>query len=636
MMFRQSLLALALVASSLATNAEENSGPASVRDLSYGVMLYQYFLNKPLQALTESAIAKSRGGMKGHGQHPLLLEGGIRLQFGMDKLAEQTFTKLLDANATPKVRSQAWFYLAKIAYQRQQFQRASELLTKVDKRFLPVVFDEFLLLQSNIAVRTQQLDTPISLLAEFDESSMLLPYAHYNAGVAWQHRLDKRDTPSLLGGNLWQYAVAQFDAVVASCARFINEDVESDEYKALSDRANLAAGYVLLQANQYEGSIEHFRSVRLDGPYANDAMLGYGWAATEAKHFQVALTPWQHLSEQALMNAAVQESFLALPYIYEKLGAPAQALAKYEQSAKAYQSEILRLNDEISGLASADLMALFVEELGDGPVNWVLDDAQLRLKQHSPYLSQLLSEHGFHASLMDLRDIQRLKFGLLAWQDKLSVFQDAGLGTSSRALSPERIADLNLTQRLTALRLQRDAAQKALATAQRTNDWSAVLEGQAYSQSQRIESNMSRLSRLKAAGEDVQQEEQRLLFLQGLMHWQSRDEFSINLRKAQRQLKEVDQEILTLEAYSQRLNILSDKPELSVGKQQAISDAQARVVQMLQTIDRVSSATEKQLLAQAATHLTAQRDNIVRYLAQVRVSITRLYDLSAVRNGELD
>lgn len=629
------LFAAAGMTVAAATLAEETA-PRSVRDLGYGELLFHYFLDQPLAALTTAAVADTRGGFKGHGQHPKLLEGGIRLQFGLDESAERIFRELLDSNATPAVRGQAWFYLAKIAYQRQQFQRAQDLLARVDTNHLPVVHDDYLLLKSNIAVRLDQHADAVEISAAFDEMSPLLPYAQYNAGVAWQKRVTSGKTPAILGGNLWQYAAAQFDAAIDSSKRLAREEGrDSEEYLALADRANLAAGYVLLAAKQYEGAITHFRQVRLSGPYASDAMLGYGWAATQAGHYQVALTPWEHLSRQPLINAAVQESYLALPYIYEKLEAPGEALRQYERSAAIYQAEILRLNDAIEAIGKADIASTFVETSGEGPINWVVDDQDLTLKPHSPYLTQLLSNHGFHALLMDWRDLRRLREELASWQQKLAVYSDIASSAETRQQASQQLDNADFSAMLQRLSASRDKLVAQLKKARRQRDWYAVLPAEEFAANEQIKHSERQLQSLQRSGVDMSDAAKRLDFLRGLMAWQAAEQFKLNVRQQQRTLQHIEQQISALQ---QRLEGANNARGLSgsAQAQQLLARGQQRLQDTLVSLDEGSEMLERAMREQAAAAMTTQRDNIISYLAQVRVSITRLYDLSAQRNGELD
>ena len=83
---------------------------------------------------------------------------------------------------------------------------------------------------------------------------------------------------------------------------------------ALRDKANLAIGYARLQAGEPEAARAALERVRLSGPQSSKALLGAGWADAAAKQFEAALLPWQELQGRNLLDAAVQESYLAVPY----------------------------------------------------------------------------------------------------------------------------------------------------------------------------------------------------------------------------------------------------------------------------------------------------------------------------------
>ena len=103
---------------------------------------------------------------------------------------------------------------------------------------------------------------------------------------------------------------------------------------ALRDRANLALGFAYLQAEQAGSApAPPLERVRLNGPYSNKALLGIGWADAALGDYQGALTPWMELRNRNLLDAAVQESYLAVPYAFGKLNANAQS-AEYYESAR--------------------------------------------------------------------------------------------------------------------------------------------------------------------------------------------------------------------------------------------------------------------------------------------------------------
>jgi len=59
----------------------------------------------------------------------------------------------------------------------------------------------------------------------------------------------------------------------------------SKELNALRDKANLALGYALLQANRPLEARPVLERVRLEGPLSTKALLGVGWAESATANF---------------------------------------------------------------------------------------------------------------------------------------------------------------------------------------------------------------------------------------------------------------------------------------------------------------------------------------------------------------
>ena len=102
-------------------------------------------------------------------------------------------------------------------------------------------------------------------------------------------------------------------------------DSDRSELLALRDKANLALGFAFLQAQQPEKARAALQRVRLNGPQSNKALLGLGWADTALGRYRDSLTPWMELRSRNLLDSAVQESYLAVPYALAKLDATAPA-----------------------------------------------------------------------------------------------------------------------------------------------------------------------------------------------------------------------------------------------------------------------------------------------------------------------
>ena len=193
---------------------------------------------------------------------------------------------------------------------------------------------------------------------------------------------------------------------------------------ALRDKANLAIGYARLQAGEPAAARAALERVRLSGPQSSKALLGAGWADAAAKQFEAALLPWQELQGRNLLDAAVQESYLAVPYAYAELGAMAQAVEYYERAIAAYDAERARIGESIDAIRSGDLLAAAMKSPGDGREGWFAQFATLPDSPESRYLYHLLAGHEFQEGLKNYRALDAMGRNLSAWAESLGAFTD--------------------------------------------------------------------------------------------------------------------------------------------------------------------------------------------------------------------
>ncbi len=146
--------------------------------------------------------------------------------------------------------------------------------------------------------------------------------------------------------------------------------------------------------------------MRLNGPYSNKALLGTGWADAALGDYQKALAPWMELRERNLLDAAVQESYLSVPYAFGKLNASAQSAEFYESAVTAFDAENVRLDDAIGAHPQrqhARRHAIASEK--DAQYGWFWQLKTLPDAPESRYLYTVLAGHDFQEGLKNYRDL---------------------------------------------------------------------------------------------------------------------------------------------------------------------------------------------------------------------------------------
>ncbi len=123
----------------------------------------------------------------------------------------------------------------------------------------------------------------------------------------------------------------------------INEIIHNKKFsknKEMINRLYLVLGYSLLRKEFYRDAREAFRNIELDSKYFNKALLGIALTATNQDDHIGALNAITILKAKKSFDLSVDESYLLLPYSYEKLNQNMTASASYTDAQKYYQERI--------------------------------------------------------------------------------------------------------------------------------------------------------------------------------------------------------------------------------------------------------------------------------------------------------
>jgi hypothetical protein len=418
------VLALSSLLSPAATAAKkevDKLSPTVVRDLHFGDALFYYYQSQDFEAITRLQAYRQWNRMPHHDAEVDLLLGGLYLSLGLHNEAGERFETLLTQSVPEGVRNRAWFYLGKIWYARGYLDRSERAIKEVQGRLTPDLEAERMHLLSNILMRQQRFDEAIALLNAWKgrkDQSDWLAYAQYNLGVA------------LVRKGL----VSEADPFLTSVGTL---ESGRRELRSLKDRANLALGYAYLQNNQPQLAKPVLQRVRLDGPFSNKALLGVGWADAAAGQFQEALTPWMELRDRNLLDSAVQEAYLAIPYAFAKLNANAQAAENYELAIRSFDSETTNIDASLGEIDDGTMLDKLLQRDANDQVGWFWQLKEVPNAPESRYLYHLLAGHDFQEGLKNYRDLAFLGSTLARWQDSIVAFDDM-IATRNRAYA-ERV-----------------------------------------------------------------------------------------------------------------------------------------------------------------------------------------------------
>jgi hypothetical protein len=595
-----------------------------IRDLHFGDVLFLYFQNDDahdFEALTRVLAYQQWGLMPHYVEDAQLIAGSLYLQQGMHNAAGDIFERLLTDNVSTGVRNRAWLYLAQIWYDRGYLDKADAALRKVNGRMSPDLEAQKELLSANVLMHQGKYDEAAQLLSGWRSgpanSAVWSAYARFNLGVALIRTNRLADADPFLSGVGTMLA-------------------PTPELEALKDRANLALGFAYLQANQPERARVALARVRLNGPYSSKALLGMGWADAALGDYQGALTPWMELRSRNVLDAAVQESYLAVPYAYSKLNANAQSAEYYETAVKSFGAEGVRLDQAIASIEQGELLHQVLAgapRADAGPLaprGWFRDLKSLPVTPESPYLYAALAGHDFQEGVKNYRDLVYLGGTLEHWNDSMAAYQDM-IATRERAYA-ERLprTDALLASGAADRLQQRDMAlENELRTIEAQHDVGALgtdPEREQWARVQRIE---AALAGAPDTPENAELRE-RLRLVKGVLYYRLNDAFGARLWQEHRSLKDLTLALHEAQSRWIRVERARKMVPANTGEFAARVDALQKRIDALQV--RLADAEQRQsaYLAQIAVHeLEQQKDRLAAYQVQARFALATMYDRAA-------
>ena len=583
-----------------------------VQDLHFGDVLFQTFLGEDVEALTRLEAYSHWGLMPHHLGEADLLAGGLYLQLGMHNEAGRRFETLLGPGVPGSVKARAWFYLAKVWYARGYFDRAVESLNRIEGSLPPLMQAERVHLQSNALLRLERYDEAIAQLSAWHSNSSWSHFAKFNLGVA------------LLRTNR-----------LAEGAKFLDEvgrlKSNSEELLSLRDKANLALGFAYLQSGDAATATPFLERVRLDGPQSSRALLALGWADAAQQKYDEALTPWLALRERNLLDAAVQESFLAVPYAFAKLGANGQAADYYEQALQSFDGEQARIDQSVVRIRDGSLLRNLLGDVqGSVPQRgwyWQLQD--LPDAPESRYLFSVLAGNDFQEGLKNFRDLGYLGSTLARWDENMVVYGDM-IEAREKAYAERipRTDALLASGSLEQLTARREALEGRVNDIVNMDDVAALGTPAQRAQWQRVQDLESALATAPADEQAAARDKLRLI--KGVLYWDLKQSFRDRLYQQRRDLRELDRSLTETNTRWLRVQQARESAPTTTGDFAArITALQARL-EALRGKLAGSATAQGELLADIAVHeLEAQKQRLGEYEQQARFALASIYDRAA-------
>ncbi len=597
-----------------------DTAPSSVQDLQYGEALYYYFQRDYFNSIVRLQIAQDQHRLPNHAEEAELLLGGLDLSYGLRNEASRIFQNLLDdQSTTDSIRNRAWYYLAKISYERNDLPAALQAIAHVQGDMTPATRSAALNLHSLLLMEQGDYRAAIELLQDARSGKHWAPFLNYNLGIA------------LIRNQQQKHGTKQLD-------RLGDMRAGTEAQRTLRDKANLALGYSYLRNEDPVRSRKALERVRLAGPLSNKALLGTGWANAEHGDFGAALVPWMELGKRDTTDPAVQESLLAIPYALTRMGLHGRAVQQYNTGIDLLISERKKLDQSILAIQQGGLQDILQQEgLGAGN-GWM---QQLHLDSEAPalrYQLALMSSHDFQEAIKNYRDLVFLRSNVTRWSNAIPAYDDMLEGRKARFETHRPTAERALRDsRLHALRERRDMLVATLATIKENAGATGLANAQEFRQLQKLDAIGQSLQHLPDTPDiNVLREKQQRL--RGILVWQAFQDYMPRLRTVNRQLAELDTLLADSEQAADSLQ------DARLDRPADFSAFQERINKQRDTANRLGSRTDELLRIQgqqldrlAIAELERQQQRIDTYIIQARFALAQTYDsvLQQPANGNI-
>jgi hypothetical protein len=585
--------------------------PHAIKDLHYGDVLFYFYQDDYFQAITRLLAAQELHRVPNTEGEAELLLGGLYLSLGEHVEAGRIFDALLAAHTTEAVRNRAWYYLGKVWYERGYLEESERALREVSDKIDPRINAERYMLLAQLLMRQGRYDDAITLLRAWRGSPSWTAYANFNLGVALVRKDRLAD------------AVPFLDSVGRLESR-------SEEFLALKDKANLALGYALLQGKRAADAKPILERVRLEGPYSSKALLGVGWADANLGEFKRALVPWLALHKRNLLDAAVQESFLAVPYAFGELHADGQAAEYYNSAIESFDGELQQIDASIEQIRSGNLLDRLLGDDNKDTVTWYWQLQNLPDAPESRYLYALLASNDFQEGLKNYRALNFMSHNLETWHDSLTAFDDI-IDTKQKAYT-ERVpkADIVLASTdLDGLTRKRVDFESRINEIEQSNDVAALGTPEEQATWARLKAIEDYLA-AHPDDPDLQEMRDKHRLMKGVVYWKLAESFKARVWNERRSVKELaatlkETQKRTLLVQQARQSIPSDNGEYAT----RVADVRERMERLR---DRLASVAEDQnhfLQSLAVDELERQKQRIETYQVQARYALASIYDRAA-------
>ncbi len=592
-----------------------------LRDLFFGEALYHAFLGQYFEALQrlDAELNMHRGldeperdTLHYHINNAEFSVGDFELHYRMDQRARRAINVLLDGAVDEGVRNEAAYRLARIHYQKGQFDDALSALLRIHGAAPQHIANDVEFLLANVHLAMGKPGEAAKLLQRARSDESLAGFVAYNLGIA------------LLQDGRPREAIEQLD----KAGQLPASDAAS---LAIRDQSNLVLGAVLFESGDFERANRSLDRVQLDGPFSNQVLLLAGMSEASIQGYERALIPWNILVDRESTDVSVQEAMLAAPHAYASLNLHIRAAIGYGRALDLFSNQIEKVDASIRSIRAGSFLKALTREETRQDEGWVIRLRSLTGTPETYYLMELMASHDFQTALQNYLDLEELRSKLIEWDASLEAFDEIVRlrDQNYEPLLPEVDAEFRRLDVRMRFRLEE---QKRLDRRLQSMLTSPSPEYLANAEERAAAKNLGVIEKQLGDSDSPELDafRRRVARLQGVLTWRLETEYDERLTAAHAHLKESTTYINALaRQYEAFIRTRQAATHSYAGYDVQIARLRERVAEAIQRIDALIARQGDMIETAAIKQLETRRERLVEQQSQARFGLADSYDRAA-------
>ncbi|WP_250658406.1 tetratricopeptide repeat protein [Alkalimarinus coralli] len=593
--------------------ADNAKGTPLPERLATGMMLFELHQNNYFDAIIRTPKTADE-------QVALSLADSLS-HFGLTAQAKKHY-EMLRAKGGAKTKASSHFRLGVIAYGESNWEQALQWFNKAEKNIDKALLAELRYYKARTYMQLEQYSTAAEILSKMKTGSWAA-YAYYNLAMSYAE-LDSEPTRSIISLRVAEALNPQDSAPLVE----------------LKDKTSLSAGYLSVQAEDYDKALSFLNNVRVDSDLASKALYMHGVANASKEYYRAAIQSWYRVKKYPLIDPGVADAFLAIPYAYDKEGYSSKAISSYLEAISVFDKETRNIDKIISAVSDKGAREVFFESSSFDDIEWFLSDSIATNTPKVAYFKLIMSDSRLHQSAKQSIELEMLHQNLSLWERNLTIYDDM-LGDRINGYY-QRIKKTDTQkrkQRLKGIALQAQKLEKSLADADKNQDLLAVSAGHTMRRFESIDNLNAQLEKVKnkLTSRERQHFRERLGRLQGLVMWEAKEQYERNLRLSKETLASLTKEVAR---YEQNLNnfelLIAKGPKRLEDLKSRVSAYKKRVKEVKQNVDKVRATQDKALNEKILALLHEKKSEFVTYHETAQQRLAHLYEFVAMTQYSIE